>query len=408
MNIAMFTNVYKPFVGGVPISIERLAKGLRDIGHNVYVFAPDYPDKDVEEDDVIRCKLITFYSNKKFDIPVVDVFSKDLKDQFLKLDIDIVHVHHPFWMGTRGIYLSKLTGVPVLFTYHTRYEEYLHNIPLSSLFISKKVNRKQGITGTFMFKNYLKYKIVPTYVNHFIKKCSGVIFPTDSMTEWVGQIDKPKYILPTGLEDDAYIIDEEKSKIIRQKHIGDKEHLFVSVSRITKEKNIDFMVKALNVLKQKIGDSFKLMIVGSGDLIDDLNALADSMGVRGNVEFVGQVDNDELPAYYGASDLFLFASLTETQGIVLLEAMAQGVPAVAINATGVRDLIENGKNGYLCTQNKNDWCRHIIMAMDNKELRKGAIETAREYTCEKIAKRAAGIYLQAIDDYKQKNGVNFS
>ena len=66
MNIAMFTNVYKPFVGGVPISIERLAKGLRDIGHNVYVFAPDYPDKDVEEDDVIRCKLITFYSNKKF------------------------------------------------------------------------------------------------------------------------------------------------------------------------------------------------------------------------------------------------------------------------------------------------------------------------------------------------------
>lgn len=405
MNIAMFTNVYKPFVGGVPISIERLSKGLRDNGHNVYVFAPDYPNKDENEDDVIRCKLITFYSNKKFDIPVVDLFSKDIKDSFLKLDIDIVHVHHPFWMGARGVYLSRLAQVPVVFTYHTRYEEYLHNIPLSSLFISKNVNRKQDDTGTFMFKNYLKYKIVPSYVGHFLKKCNGIIFPTQSMKDWVGDIDIPSYILPTGLEDEDYVEDGEKSLRIREKHIGNKEHLFISVSRITKEKNIEFMVRALNVLKQKIGDTFKLMVVGSGDLIGDLKELAVSLGVSGNVEFVGQVDNEDLPAYYGASDLFVFASMTETQGIVLLEAMAQGVPVVAVDATGVRDLVESGVNGYLSRENKKDWCDNIAMALGNNDLKEGAKNTALEYTDKKIAKRAEKIYLELIETYREKTGL---
>lgn len=405
MNIAMFTNVYKPFVGGVPISIERLAKGLRDIGHNVYVFAPEYPDSDETEDDVIRCKLITFYSNEKFDMPVADVFSKDVKSKFLELNIDIVHVHHPFWMGARGVALGKLTSVPSVFTYHTRYEEYLHNIPLSDLFISKKVNRKHSSSGTFVVKDYLKYKVVPKYINHFISKCSAVIFPTESMKEIAGTVNRPYYVLPTGLSEEAYIKNQEKSTAIREKYIGDKKYLFISVSRITKEKNIEFMIKALSILKQKIGDVFKLMLVGGGDKTEELNELAKSMGIGDNVTFVGQVDNDELPFFYGASDLFAFSSLTETQGIVLLEAMAQGVPALAVNATGVRDLIVNGKNGYLCKENKNDWCNHLVKMLDVEELKQGALETAELYTGEKIARQAEKIYSKVISDYIGHNGA---
>lgn len=404
MNIAMFTNVYKPFVGGVPISIERLAKGLRDIGHNVYVFAPDYPNKDDSDTDVIRCKLITFYSNKKFDMPVADVFSKDVKTKFVELGIDIVHVHHPFWMGAKGVSLAKLIGIPSVFTYHTRYEEYLHNIPLSDLFISKKVNRKHSSSGTFVMKNYLKYKVIPKYVNHFIKKCSAIIFPTESMRQWVGDIETPYYVLPTGLSDDAYILNDQKSADIRKKYIGDKQHLFISVSRITKEKNIEFMIKALKVLKHKVGDTFRLMIVGSGDLVAELAVMARELGVEDNVVFTGQVDNEDLPAYYGASDMFVFASLTETQGIVLLEAMAQKVPVVAVDATGVRDIVKNGENGYLCGENKNEWCNCICMALGDESLKNGAITTAKEYMGEIIAKKAADIYMDVIYEYKQHGG----
>jgi len=401
MNIAMFTNVYKPFVGGVPVSIERLAKGLRDNGHNVYVFAPEYPQRDENEDDVIRCRLITFYSNDKFDIPVVNLYAKDLKERFMELDIDVVHVHHPFWMGTRGVRFARLVGVPVVFTYHTRYEEYLHNIPLSEVFIKKRVRRNRSVTGVYVVRDYMKYRVVPRYLKHFMKKCDAVIFPTESMREWVGEVDKTCFILPTGLGEDAYISYPQKAKEIRKKYIGNKKYLLISVSRITKEKNIGFMIKALKTLKGKIGDSFRLLLVGYGDMIGDLEELARSEEVADNVVFAGQIDNELIPAYYGAADLFVFASKSETQGIVLLEAMAQGLPVVAVNATGVRDLIENGVNGYLTRENKNDWSRCIAKALGESDMREEARFTAIQYRYKSVAKRAEEIYTQVIEEYEK-------
>ncbi|MBQ9624833.1 MAG: glycosyltransferase, partial [Clostridia bacterium] len=211
MNIAMFTNVYKPFIGGVPVSIERLAKGLKELGHNVYVFAPDYPEKETDENNVIRCKLITFYGNDKFDIPVADIFSRDLRAKFLEMDIDIVHVHQPVWMGQRGVRLAELKDIPVAFTYHTHYEEYLHIFKLTKPMFSKGFKRKMRTARDYIigkdlpsgtkFKRYFKYKILPIYLKYFISTCNGVIFPTDSMREWVGRIGVPSYVLPTGLEE---------------------------------------------------------------------------------------------------------------------------------------------------------------------------------------------------------------
>ena len=172
MNIAMFTNVYKPFVGGVPVSIDRLAKSLKEKGHNVYIFAPDYPDKVMGEEDIIRCKLIAFYNSEKFDIPVADVMSSQMKSQFLKMDIDIVHVHHPFWMVDRGRHLARVKDVPVIFTYHTRYEEYLHIFkPILKTFKMvnlKKIKQRTKHSYSYKIGDYLKYEIVPKHLNKFM------------------------------------------------------------------------------------------------------------------------------------------------------------------------------------------------------------------------------------------------
>ncbi|MBQ5850331.1 MAG: glycosyltransferase, partial [Lachnospiraceae bacterium] len=239
------------------------------------------------------------------------------------------------------------------------------------------------------------------------KKCDGVIFPTESMHRSAGVIGTRSFILPTGLEEKSYEVDKEKSEKVRKAYIGNKKYLFITVSRVTKEKNIGFMIEAIPLLKAMIGDCFKFLIVGSGDMVEELNSRAMELGIAENVEFTGRIDNSELSDYYGASDLFLFSSQTETQGIVLLEAMAQGVPVVAINATGVCDIIKDGQNGYLSEDDKEDWCKCIVSALDKDELRKGAIQTARQYTCSNIADRATEIYRQVITSYKSYyNGRN--
>lgn len=406
MNIAMFTNVYKPFVGGVPISIDRLSTGLKENGNNVYIFAPEYPNENSDE-DVIRCKVIAFYANKKFDIPVVNIFSKNIKHQFADLDVDIVHVHHPFWMGSLGAKLAKAKNIPLVFTYHTRYEEYLHNIPFSSVFSSKnktikipKAEAEKG--GIYVFKNYVKYRVVPKYINGFIKKCDGVFMPTASMSEWVGKLPCPTYILPTGLDKDCFHYDEQRAAAIRAEKRQDKKYLLVTVSRITKEKNIEFMIDAMRILKQKIGDVFRLMVIGSGDLMEELKQKCVRYEIADNVEFVGQVENDQLSNYYRASDLFVFSSLSETQGIVLLEAMAQRCPVVAVNATGVRDIVVDGMNGYLSEQNKNQWCRKVIAALQDEKMEQQAYATSMQYKNTRIARQAEDIYQQTIERFFQE------
>ena len=398
MNIVMFTNVFKPFVGGVPISIDRLADGLRRNGHNVMIFAPEYPGDSEMREGVIRCKLLTFYKSERFDIPLTNIYSSKIKNTFANMDVDIVHVHHPFWMGALGVRLAHEQGVPAVFTYHTRYEEYLHIIPFTKVSRRKQRLIKQKALGqdeATRWKSYLKRKILPNHINKFLQKCDTILLPTESMKAGLST-GLPIRILPSGLDQDCYAYDEQKAKEIRKRYIGDKQYLLVTVSRITKEKNLRFMIGALHVLKQKQGDLFRLMLVGTGDQKESLNEYAKKLGVEDNIVFVGQVENNALSDYYRASDLFVFSSLTETQGIVLLEAMAQGLPVVAVDATGVRDIIENGVNGFLASQNKNQWALAAVRALQDESLKRGAEATAHHYDNTLIAKEAEGIYLETI------------
>ena len=155
LNIAMFTNNYFPFIGGVPISITRLTKGLRGQGHNVVIFAPKYPIKTLEDANVIRCNLLIYYRTKPFDFAIVNIFSSKIEKIFSTQNFDVIHVHHPFWMGTKGLELGKKYGLPVILTYHTRLEKYAHNLPLF----------KQT------FENIASHKLIRI----FSQKCDAII-----------------------------------------------------------------------------------------------------------------------------------------------------------------------------------------------------------------------------------------
>lgn len=187
LNIAMITNTYLPFIGGVPISIKRLEKGLRSKGHSVTIVAPKYPDLPTEEDkDVIRINLIKYYKPENFSFPIANIFSSKFKKIFEENHYDLIHVHHPFWMGWKGLKLGKKYNIPVVLTYHTRLEMYAHFLPFFQL----------------VFKNIISHKMI----KRFAQKCDGIISPTYTAKEYLKNIgvSRKKYVIPTGINREKY------------------------------------------------------------------------------------------------------------------------------------------------------------------------------------------------------------
>lgn len=375
MKIAMMTNNYKPFVAGVPVSIERLSDSLRKQGHEVVIFAPSY-DAQEAEPDVVRYKALLRGVSGGFSVP--NSLDGKIERSFKEGNFDVIHVHHPMMIGRTALYLSWKYHVPLVFTYHTRYEQYLHYIGLSKL-----------------------KSIMPAYIRSYTRHCDMVIAPTSSMKEYLEQIQPGTEIrvLPTGLTGDSFYPAKERADELRRKLMGDKKYLFCTVARLAKEKNLEFLLRCMKKYKDACGSNFRLALIGDGPQRKELRKKADAFGMKEEIIFVGRVPNQEIKNYCHASDLFLFPSLSETQGIVLLESMAAGTPVIALKATGTEDVVINGINGYMTEVSEIDFVLKLMDILEKKEidiLRQGAFETAQKYDCEKIAHDAEAIYRQAI------------
>ena len=381
MKIAMMTNNYKPFIAGVPVSIERLSEGLRANGHEVVVFAPDYKEQ-IEEEDVVRYRALIKGIANGFSVP--DSFDSKIEKKFKEGNFDVIHVHHPLMIGWTALYLSKKYDVPLVFTYHTRYEQYLHYIKASFL------------------QNF-----VPTYVNYFARRCDIIFAPTPSMQDYLEGIGAQTRlaVLPTGLGKESFETDDAEVLKLRKKLLGDRKYFFCCVARLAKEKNIEFLLRAMARRKNIHAADFRLAIVGEGPYHDELCKLTKELDIEEEIVFVGKVENSEVKNYCRAADLFLFASLSETQGIVLLEAMAAGTPVLAVKASGVQDVVVNGKNGYMTYMSEIEYSNKLeeILAGDCAYLEHGAIETARRYEIREIAKWASVYYNVAIQNHKQNS-----
>ena len=375
MKIAMMTNSYKPFVAGVPISVERLTEGLRRIGHEVVVFAPSY-DMQEEEQDVVRYGSLLRNVAGGFSVP--NSLDPIIEERFREEDFDVIHVHHPMMMGEAARYLSKRYEVPLVFTYHTRYEQYLHYVGLSGL-----------------------SRLMPSYIRHCTSPCDLVIAPTPLMKEYLEEISvkPPVSVLPTGLPMDSFSPDTEKAAQIRRMYLRGRKHLFVSVSRLAKEKNVEFLIRSVKLIKERRGSDFKLLLVGDGPERKHLQRLAEELGVQEEIVFVGAVPNEEIRNYCHAADLFLFASQSETQGIVLIESMAAGTPVLAVRATGTEDVVICGENGYMTNVSEIEFSEKLMDILEKKELQiltEGAKKTAENYRSNLIAAKAEKIYMEAI------------
>ncbi len=393
--IAMFTNNYFPVIGGVPISIKRLSKALEKNGHQVKIYAPKYKKQsNIDEKNIFRCSTLYYYKESGLDMPVTNIFSPQIKKDFAAEDFDIVHCHHPFWLGSKGRRLAEKNNIPTAFTYHTRLEKYAHYVP-DILFMRK------------FFANRLSHFLIKSFSN----KTDAVFAPTDSTKEYLRNVGVSRYIkvLPTGIDFDNYKADKEKISKLKDKYLADNDYLLLTVARLSKEKNLYFLLDGIKKLKEKSDFSFKLLIIGEGSEKENLEKYIKENNLVEDIEMIGAVDFREISKYYLAADLFVFASTSETQGMVLLEAMAGYTPVVAVRSSGIDDVIENDNNGYKTDEDPEKWSDKIIKILSDEKLYKRSSKNAREmaenYSIIEMAEDAAAVYrkISNLKKYDKKN-----
>ena len=289
MKIAMLTNNYRPFVGGVPISVERQTQELIRLGHQVTVFAPMYEsdDKEEEEDKKAPERVIRYHSQKKkMDNGMVypGIYPVEILEAFEREHFDRIHVHHPMFVGPWALWLGKKYDIPVIYTYHTRYEDYLHYIPCFRVNEKNTVLKKKAV-------EWIQKKVIPSYMGWFCNKCDLVLAPSAGMRQTIREygVHTPTAVFPTGLDGSFFRKNARRSQEIRQQYARGKRHLLVTVSRLEKEKNYGFLLRGIAELKRETGDDFHVLIIGDGSQRSELKVRAAILGIQDVVTFVGNV-----------------------------------------------------------------------------------------------------------------------
>jgi len=391
MRIAMFTNNYLPFIGGVPISIERLRQGLEQNGNQALVVAPAYGSQVKDSKSILRVPSLPAIGRMQ-QFRIANIFLPRIFKGLKTFTPDIIHIHHPFWLGSLGLFYARRLKVPAVYTYHTRLEEYAHFVPLPGL----------------LFRNFISHVLVRRFAN----KCDGIIVPTDSIEEYLRMVGvkKPVYVQPTGIEYQRFqqVEPQEIANLKKTLDIGE-EKILISVSRLSNEKNIDFMIEAIAQVHQKTRMRFRFFLIGEGPQRERLQQRIAALGLDNILTLTGAVRPEEMALWYRLGDVFLFSSKSETQGMVILEAMAAGLPVVAVRSSGIDDVLRDGFNGFKTPQKQNLWCDRVQLLLEDDSMRKEMSENARrfsrDYSIGEFTKNVREIYatiLATADKVRQK------
>jgi 1,2-diacylglycerol 3-alpha-glucosyltransferase len=381
MRIAIFTDSYKPQVNGVVSSIEMFTKELRSRGHDVHIFAPDAPGARKEK-NVHRIKSVEFmnYPEYRIGLPFRLLFKQDMNR------FDVVHIESPFSVGVTGLGLSKFHGIPTVSTFHTMYPDYSHYL-IRPVVLTKTKGFKE-VFDMFSWK----------YMRWFFNKTKVVIAPSNETKKVLEKKGiKHVVVIPTGTTKRK----EHRSKaVIRKKHNFGNEKIILHVGRITREKNMEFIIHALERL---LRTDTKLIITSDGPHREKLEKLVKEKGLRKNVIFTGYLSENELNEYYSLADVFVMASRTETQGLVLLEAAKNNLPAVVLNAPVISDFIKENKTGIVTTKNR--FAADVKSLLENDTARSNIIKycqtAAEKYSMENCTDQLLRVYIRA-SKMKQK------
>ena len=387
MNILMMTNTYLPFIGGVERSVELFAHEYKNLGHKVLIVAPTYENISESEIDIIRVPALQKFNGTDFSVqlPIPGVLNAALRE----FKPDIVHSHHPFMIGDSALRVAAEYKIPIVYTFHTYYESYTHYVPGDSPALKRFVAAL--VTG---YANLCDHVFAPSTGVALELKKRGVETLID--------------VVPTGIEIEKF--SKGNGKLLRQK-LGIDENAYVLgfVSRIAPEKNIVFLANVVYKFMLKYQSAHFLM-AGIGPSAKDICKIFDHESLLNRFHYLGLITGQDLIDAYHSMNVFVFASKTETQGLVVTEAMAAGLPVVALNASGVSDVVQDFHNGRLLVDENEDsyiasleWC----IGLNDRQMKKiqqHASITAASFSKEECAQKALLIYSDLLSkEYFDKN-----
>ncbi len=347
MRIGFFTNTYFPICYGSVVSIESFRKNLEKLGHEVFVFAPSYREYKDKNKKIFRYPAFLF--RYKIDYPISIPISSFINNKIEELNLDIIHVHQPFSLGREGLKFARKLKVPVVFTHHAKYEDYVHYIPFLPEGLMADLVKKEAV--------------------NFANKCDLTITPSRGIKKVIQKrgVDQGLIeVLSTGIDWESF--QKGKRELIRKKYgVKKDEILCLNIGRINQEKNLELL---LNSIKKIILENpkVKMMFIGEGFMKDHLLKMAEKSGIAKNVIFTGFIEYKKVKDYWKAADIYLQTSKSETQGITILEAMAVGLPVVAVKGTGTEDFIVDQKNGFLTKNNTKEFSGRIKFLIKNPSI----------------------------------------
>lgn len=333
MRIGFFSDTYIPVVHGVTISMETFRKELEKMGHTVYIYTTEIPGYKDLNPNVFRFKSVRVFKKPELRnaldfMPIGHSFN-----EVTKFPLDIIHAHTPFSLGVLAKYVAKKQKIPIIYTHHTHYPEYVK---------------------AYLKETHLLPYLAKVYSRWFCNLSNAVIAPSLKIKKLLYEygVNKniPIHVLPTGIDLNIFKPSSAIRSSLRKKlKISAKTKVLIHVGRIGEEKNVEFVVRAFAEIKKKQEDTV-LMMVGDGYFLDKLKEIVKGLGIGDSVIFTGPVPYESIVSYYQASDMFVFASLADTQGIVILEAMACGLPVVAIKDDAFSDMMKDGEDGFMIKQ----------------------------------------------------------
>jgi 1,2-diacylglycerol 3-alpha-glucosyltransferase len=375
MNILILTNTFTPHVGGVARSVAAFTEEYRTRGHRVLVVAPEFPDMPQDEIDVVRIPAIQNFNASDFS--VVLPIHPPLSDTLDAFRPDIVHSQHPFLLGMTAVRIARRRGLPLVFTHHTLYERYTHYVPGDSPAL-----KRFTIELATRYANLADQVFAPSESIRDLLLARGVVtpiavVPTGVRLEHFAHGDGPAFRRRMGIPEDAFVVG----------HLG----------RLAPEKNLEFLAQAV---ADFVGSHPRahFMVIGSGPSETAMRDVFARAGLEARLHVAGILKQQALADALHAMDLFAFASTSETQGMVLTEAMAAGLPVVALDAPGVREVVRDRRNGRLLREATSavfsaalQWVA-ALPSEPLRDLKQAALETAGAFSMPRSADKALACY----------------
>lgn len=388
MKIVLFSDTFKPDINGVSTSTETLGHELRKHGHEVLIVTTSLPKGSDYKDTYpvarvkgIDCKWLYGY---RFTLP----YSRRIIKQLNDFQPDLIHIETEFGMGIFGKIMAYVYDIPLVYTYHTMYADYCHYLnPRNIDFIER-------------FLKWIVKVLSKLYGDHV----DALVTPTIKSKHVLDRynIDNKIYVVSTGLRLSRFSKDSDDHEFVEE--IKNKYHLhnkFVVsyIGRIASEKSIDFIIKSFVEVKKRSND-IVLMIVGGGPQIDELKQLSKTLGLEDTVIFTGLQENSTIASFYHASDVFVSASLSETQGLTYIEAMASHIPILARYDENLEGVVKEGKNGYFF-RDEEELVRLIIdmSRSDLDEMCQFALADSRNYGSEAFYNNMMKVYEEAMEKH---------